>query len=49
MHKDSSVTVRRLKEAFASGRGVIITGSNRDPEMGEAQKTTNLVKIGRCW
>ena len=30
MHKDSSVTVRRLKEAFASGRGVIITVERRD-------------------
>lgn len=38
MHKDNSVTVRRLKESFSGGRCVIITGSGRGPEMWEAQE-----------
>jgi hypothetical protein len=38
MHKDNSVTVRRLKESFSSGRCVIITGSGRGPEMWESQE-----------
>ena len=42
MHKEKSVTVRRLKESFSGGRCVIITGSGRGPEMWEPQENDSF-------
>ena len=42
MHKDNSITVKRLKESFSGGRCVILTGSTRGPEMWTPQKNDSF-------